>query len=174
MEVLRNPLVFLFFAFLALLAWLLARHLQFRTGLPRGQVVYADPGLWGKPEKPLFDAALGLTGKPDYLVRVGDVLVPVEVKSSWAPAAPYDSHVLQLAAYCLLVESTTGVAPPYGLVRYRNRTFSVEFNSALRERALEIIHLIQTQKEHGIADRSHNEPNRCARCGFRSTCDQHL
>ena len=107
MELLRNPFVLLVFAVLAFLAWLLARHLQRASGLPRGRVVYADPGLWGKPEKPLFDAALGLTGKPDYLIRSGKSLIPVEVKSGWAPTAPYDSHVLQLAAYCLLVESTT-------------------------------------------------------------------
>ncbi|MRR31610.1 hypothetical protein EG834_15065, partial [bacterium] len=66
MQFLRDPLILLFFAVLAVLAWLLARHLQRASGLPRGRVVYADPGLWGRPEKPLFDSALGLTGKPDY------------------------------------------------------------------------------------------------------------
>ncbi len=174
MQFLRDPLILIFFAVLAFLAWLLARHLQRASGLPRGRVVYADPGLWGRVEKPLFDSALGLTGKPDYLVSIGQTLIPVEVKSGWAPSAPYDSHVLQVAAYCLLVESSKGITPPYGLIRYRNRTFSVEFNETLRERVLDMITLIQTQKERGQPERSHNEPNRCARCGFRTSCDQRL
>ena len=174
MRFLQNPVILFAFGVLALLIWLLARRLQRASGLPRGRVVYADPGLWGKTEKPLYDAELGLTGKPDYLIRSGEMLIPVEVKSAWAPPAPYDSHVLQLAAYCLLVESVTGIAPSHGLIRYRNRTFSVEFNPNLRARVLEIIALIQTQKEREQPDRSHDESNRCERCGFRAACDQRL
>ena len=99
MRFLQNPVILFAFGVLALLIWLLARRLQRASGLPRGRVVYADPGLWGKTEKPLYDAELGLTGKPDYLIRSGEMLIPVEVKSAWGPPAPYDSHVLQLVAY---------------------------------------------------------------------------
>jgi CRISPR-associated exonuclease Cas4 len=83
---------------------ILARRARAQTGLPAGRVVYNDAGPVLVPEKPFYDATLGLTGKPDYLVDTGGgVLVPVEVKSGWAPPEPREGHVLQALAYCALV-----------------------------------------------------------------------
>jgi CRISPR-associated exonuclease Cas4 len=73
------------------------------AGLPGGRIIYTDTRGWGKVEKPLFYPALELTGKPDYLVEKNGQIIPVEVKSGRAPEAPYDSHIYQLAAYCILV-----------------------------------------------------------------------
>jgi len=71
-----------------------------RSGLPSLKIVYADTGLWQRVEKPLYDASTNLTGKPDYIVDLRGTWVPVEVKSGWAPGAPWQEHILQLAAYC--------------------------------------------------------------------------
>ncbi|HDH09491.1 MAG TPA: CRISPR-associated protein Cas4, partial [Chloroflexi bacterium] len=81
-----------------------ARAGRRRTGLPSGRVIYADTGAWGRCERPLFSRRYLLTGKPDYLVEEKGRLIPVEVKPTVSPSTPYRSHVLQLAAYCLLVE----------------------------------------------------------------------
>ena len=143
-------------------------------GLPPGRLVYADPGLWGKPEKPFYDSGLGLTGKPDYVVNQKGRLLPVEVKSAWAPSVPYDSHILQLGAYCLLIERVTGKRPPYGILKYRNRTFAIDYTSSLENSVMEIIEKIQKQKNRSQASRSHDEARRCAHCGYRKTCDQRL
>ena len=153
---------------------LLAMRQRRRSGLPEGRVVYADPGLWGKPERPFYSAALGLTGKPDYILTQHGVTYPVEVKSGWAPPAPYDSHIYQLAAYCLLIEDTTNQPPPYGLLKYRNRTFAIDYTPAMEHAVLEVVDEIRRQKTRGEALRSHQEPRRCARCGYRHTCDQRL
>lgn len=144
------------------------------TGVPEGKIVYADPGLWGKAEKPLYDGTLGLTGKPDYLVKKNGLTIPVEVKSMWAPPSPYDSHRLQLGAYCLLVDRSMGKRPPYGLLRYRNRTFKIPFTSSFEEEVVEILDEIRDHKDMVDVCRSHNHPNRCARCGYRDRCDQRL
>ena len=69
-------------------------------------MISSDTSEWGKVEKPLYDPLSGLTGKPDYLVEENGFYIPVEVKSSRAPGLPYDSHIYQVAAYCLLVERT--------------------------------------------------------------------
>ena len=53
-------------------------------------------------------------GRPDHLVRLGHALIPVEQKPSARRLQP--SHVLQVAAQCLLVEEAYGVRPPYGVV----------------------------------------------------------
>lgn len=145
-----------------------------QMGLPEGRLVYADPGLWGKPEKPFYDAGLGLTGKPDYVVQQKGILLPVEVKSAWAPPTPYDSHILQLGAYCLLIEKSSGKRPPYGILKYRNRTFAIDFTPTLRAEVLAVIQDIRKQKNRAETPRSHDEPRRCARCGFRDTCTQRL
>jgi len=159
---------------LALALLHISRAIKRASGIPEGKIVYADPGLWGKPEKPFYDSALGLTGKPDYLIRQAGVIVPVEVKSMWAPRDPYDSHVMQLGAYCLLAERHFGQRPVYGLLSYRNRTFKISYTQTLTEKVLETIHTIRGFKELEEVCRSHDQPNRCARCGFRERCDQRL
>ena len=159
---------------LAMALLLISRFIKSASGMPEGRIVYADPGLWGKPEKPFYDSALGLTGKPDYLIKQGGMIVPVEVKSMWAPREPYDSHVLQLGAYCLLAERHFGQRPDHGLLRYRNRTFKIPYSPALEDEVLETIQAIRSQKEVDDICRSHDQPNRCARCGFRERCDQRL
>jgi len=160
--------------FIALILFGISHLLTKRTGIPDGRIIYSDPGVWKKNLKPLYDAGIGLTGRPDYLIKKGDQIIPAEVKSSWAPRSPYDSHILQLAAYCVLVESTYGQRPPYGLLRYKNRTFKIKFTSDLEERVLEKIDVIRKQKNKEDAPRSHNQLNRCARCGYRNICNQRL
>ncbi len=159
---------------LALALLIISRLMKRAGGMPEGRIVYADPGLWGKPEKPFYDSALGLTGKPDYLVKQRGAIIPVEVKSMWAPREPYDSHVLQLGAYCLLAERHFGLRPDHGLLRYRNRTFKIPFSTALEDEVLDAIHAIRSYKELDNICRSHDQPNRCARCGYRERCDQKL
>jgi CRISPR-associated exonuclease Cas4 len=92
----------------------------------------------------------------------------------WAPRDPYDSHVLQLGAYCLLVESHFGQRPDYGLLRYRNRTFKIPYTELLEMEVLSVIQNIRGKKELEEVDRSHQQPNRCARCGYRDRCDQKI
>ncbi|MCJ7623003.1 MAG: CRISPR-associated protein Cas4 [Anaerolineaceae bacterium] len=163
--------------FLAILAvfllWQADRKKQ-ETGLPLGRVVYTDTRKWGKTEAPLYNAVLNLTGKPDYLVVEGEALIPVEVKSGWAPSTPYEGHIHQLAAYCLLVERTTGNRPSHGILRYRNRTFAVDYTTVLESRLLDLLAEMRRAERSGEIKRSHESPARCIRCGYRSHCDQHL
>jgi CRISPR-associated exonuclease Cas4 len=127
-------LAFVLLSIAAVMFWLSARQRRL-AGLPGGRVIYVDTSQWAKVEKPLYDRALNLTGKPDYLVQSGDVYLPVEIKSSQVHQHPYDSHIYQLAAYCLLVERTYGYRPTYGILHYTNQTFAVDFTPQL-ERAL--------------------------------------
>jgi CRISPR-associated exonuclease Cas4 len=158
----------------AVLLFFISLVINRRTGVPEGRIVYADPGLWGKTEKPMYDSELGLTGKPDYLVKKNNQVIPVEVKSMWAPQTPYDSHRLQLGAYCILVDRSMNVRPPYGLLRYRNRTFRINFTDDFETEVIDILEDIRSHKDMEEVCRSHDHPNRCARCGYRNRCDQRL
>jgi CRISPR-associated exonuclease Cas4 len=160
--------------FAALIVFWLANRQRRSTGLPSGRVIYSDTNRWDKVEKPLYDPISGLTGKPDYLVEENELLIPIEVKSSRAPTVPHDSHVYQLAAYCLLVERTYHKRPPYGILRYRDRTFSIDYTAALEQELENLLDAIRLQTRRGEANRSHQEPARCSRCGYRDYCDQRL
>ncbi|HMD89276.1 MAG TPA: Dna2/Cas4 domain-containing protein [Anaerolineaceae bacterium] len=164
----------LFLILLALLLLLLSKRQQREAGLPAGRVIYSDTRAWGKIEKPFYDAMLGLTGKPDYLVEQDGVSIPIEVKSGWAPPEPYAGHIYQVAAYCLLVKQASGKRPPYGLLHYRNRTFAIDFTPELESSLMELLLEMRQHDKQGEADRSHEEPLRCERCGYRSNCDQRL
>ena len=158
----------------AILAFWWASRQQKESGLPFGRVIYSDTSGWGKVEKPLYDETLKLAGKPDYLVQDGEFIVPVEVKSGWAPASPYPGHLYQLAAYCKLVEKTYGRTPPYGILKYRNRTFAIDFTTELQSGLIDLLAEIRKDEKRTQVDRSHEDPARCKNCGYRDICDQKL
>jgi CRISPR-associated exonuclease Cas4 len=145
-----------------------------QAGLPGGRVIYTDTRAWGKLEQPLTDHQLGLTGKPDYLVEKDGMIVPVEVKTGRTPSAPYDSHIFQVAAYCLLVERTYGKRPPYGIIHYPNRDFAVDYTAELESSLLDQLADIKRDEVRSNVPRSHEDPARCRGCGFKKVCDQSL
>jgi CRISPR-associated exonuclease Cas4 len=155
------------------LLWIAARQRK-SSGLPQGRVIYTDTRAWNRLEKPLYDPLTALTGKPDYLVEQNDRIIPVEIKSGWAPAEPHPSHIFQLAAYCLLVEKAMGKRPEYGIIQYRNRAFSIDFTQTLEEELLNLLDEMRRDEKQACFDRSHDEYQRCASCGFNQICDQHV
>lgn len=146
-----------------------------KSGMPRGEVFYEDAS--GRAQEQLFSKRLLMAGKPDYLMkdRNGE-LIPVEVKSSNAPRAgrPYESHLMQLAAYFLLLEDVLQRPPPYGLIRYRNRTLRVANTDELRARLMDVIAQMRRLMSRGGAQRSHNRAQRCSRCSVAHACDERL
>ena len=144
-----------------------------RAGLPRGRIVYIDSRqLTHKPET-LYDSKTGLAGRPDYLIRGWRSSIPVELKSSAAPAQPHEGHILQLAAYCHLVETTSGRRPSHGVIRYRDKSFRVNYTYTLRQSLHRNLDGLRNM-EYAVPDRSHKLAGRCRACGFRAHCDQIL
>ena len=84
--------------------WLLwrARAQRRQAGLPAGRLVYVDTGAWNRCERPMFSNQYRLTGRPDYLVTGREGVIPVEVKSGAAPAAPGVDQSKPLLACCQL------------------------------------------------------------------------
>jgi CRISPR-associated exonuclease Cas4 len=154
------------------LLWL-ARRRQVATGLPPGRVISIDTEHLGRFKSSLYDPTLNLAGRPDYLVERAGRLVPVEVKSTRAPLGPHPSHILQLAAYCALVHATYGKRPAYGIVKYDDRAFSVDYSLSLENELLDLLAEMR-RAEIREPDRSHESANRCQACGFHQICDQML
>jgi CRISPR-associated exonuclease Cas4 len=167
-------LVAILLAVMAVVLFILAGRIRKNTGIPSGKVIYVDTSQFGRVEKPLFDPLLRLTGKPDYLIRQGNQAIPIEVKSRRSPKAPHDSHIFQLAAYCILVERSFGSRPPYGILHYVDKSFAIDFTPELEQSVRATIHEMQTRANDEQVDRSHQDQRRCQHCGYRSACDQSL
>jgi CRISPR-associated exonuclease Cas4 len=154
------------------LIWLSQRRLA-SLGLPQGRVIALDTLDLRPPERPLYDPVYHLTGRPDYLVERDGVVIPVELKSGRAPTRPWPGQVLQLAAYCRLVHAATGGKPPYGVLKYADRAFAVDYDDSLQASLRNI--MAEMRRSEGVEmDRSHDSPARCRGCGYRDRCDQRL
>ncbi|HKO23567.1 MAG TPA: Dna2/Cas4 domain-containing protein [Chloroflexota bacterium] len=109
-----------------------------RFGSLAGSRIYQDSPT--RPGELLFASSLPLCGKPDYLIKTPEGIVPVEYKSGrMAPAVPYQSHVFQLMAYCLLVEEQYGSRPAHGILKYQDREFTIAYTDAQEEELRRIV-----------------------------------
>lgn len=115
----------------------------------------------------------GLVGRPDELRRAPDGrVVPVEVKSSRGPAPgrpPYFSHVLQLYAYCQIVEDRYGAAPPYGMLIYSDGIpRKVAWDARARQ---ELAEWVARFREPYGGEALPTVP-KCRSCSYLPVCDQ--
>lgn len=174
------------------LVWLLTAVLLFRLALryhflvkvrrasvglrdEASQVVYVGEGKTVDDDPALFSHRLGLVGAPDSIVEREGHNIPLELKTGRVPKGPLFSHILQLAAYCALVEEKYGKAPPYGLLKYGPAVeYEIEYNDdqrrLLEDKLAEMRRAMKTRDVH----RNHNRPGKCASCSRREGCPERL
>jgi CRISPR-associated exonuclease Cas4 len=167
------PIVILILFVMGLFILRIASRQYALVGLPHGKVIYLDTTKLDPAPNALYDPVTGLSGKPDYLIREHEGIIPVELKSGRAPLQPYPGHAYQLAAYCHLVDAIYGRRPQYGIVKYADKSFAIDFNEEMENKLLDILAEIR-RCEQRIPDRSHDSPRRCRACGHREICDQGL
>lgn len=133
-----------------------------------GELVAVDPGR----AVTLRSARYHLVGRPDALRRRPDgTLVPVELKHRAAPRrGPFASHVVQLGAYCLLVEEATGRAPPFGILRYDDREVELPWDARLRAHVVTTVNAVLGPYD----GRAEPSPAKCAGCPWSPSCDASL
>lgn len=174
-------LMLIFALLLLLVGWRLLKSSSVNareSGLPlrQARVVYSDTGAWEKLPQVLKSETYGLIGKPDYILRLRSCIVPVEVKPTRRASQPYTSDIMQLAAYCLLIEDTTGLTPPYGLLRYAEQTFQIEWDGKLRTELLQILNEMRdlqawpAVRNAPMPPPQHDMTVRCRNCGFHYIC----
>lgn len=158
---------------LGLILWLISRSQQKSSGLPKGELIYSDNKVLQSLPKALYDPELELIGRPDYVMRDdAGFLIPVELKSASAPEQAYASHVVQLMAYCRLVDVHFGQRPPYGIIQYKDRAFKIPYNQKNEQKLYDLISQFRDSSQN--SKRSHNSPGRCRGCGYASICDESL
>lgn len=122
----------------------------------------------GRPAE-LRSDRLQIRGRPDALRQARDGrLLPVELKSRARPAnGPARSHMVQVWAYCLLVEETTGQSPPFGVLRYSDQEYRITWDGAARREIL----ALRTEMARPYDGRATPSVARCARCTWVRVCD---
>jgi len=146
-------------------AWALARSVASRWS---GELVSADDGRSAPGN--LVSETYGLIGRPDEIWRRRDgSVVPVELKSRAAPeSGVLPSHRVQIEAYCLLVESTTGHSPPYGVVVYAGGVRrTVAWDSHARVEVVRLLSEVRSEYD----GRATPTPGKCRNCRWRNGCD---
>jgi CRISPR-associated exonuclease Cas4 len=133
-----------------------------------GSLVAVDAGR----ARTLVAERYRMAGRPDALRQRADgTWVPVELKHRPAPQrGPFRSHEVQLAAYCLLVEETTGRPPPFGILRYDDREVVVRWDADSRRRLL----AVRTSAIAPYDGRADPSPAKCTRCVWSPRCDASL
>ena len=142
-------------------------HERAELGLGRGRVVAADDTRQGAPT--LRSERYGLVGRPDHLLRLGNALIPVEQKPSARRLQP--SHVLQVAAQCLLVQEAYGVRPPYGVVALSGGIEErVPFTSTLERQLLATMAEMREFLATGAEPGARWVAPKCRACAYQQVC----
>ena len=172
------------------LVWILTAVLLFRLGIryrartrarraaikaTEGTVAYVGEGKTIDEDPALFSHRLGLVGAPDSVVERDSTFIPVELKTGRAPKGPFFSHVLQVIAYCALVEEKYGKAPPFGIVKYgQTAEFEVEYGEEQKRLLESMLGKMRDALETEDVHRNHDRPGKCANCSRREGCPERL
>ena len=137
--------------------------------LPEGELVYEDMDGQGEA---LVSEQAPLLGKPTYVVKLADGrLTPIEVKNTELnELKPASQHVLQIAAYCLILEDYSELPPLYGIVRYSDREFEVEYTPALRKKVIRLLEEMALCNERQPPPLQKQKVTKCRACIFKPIC----
>lgn len=140
-----------------------------------GAVVYVGEGKTIDEDPALFSHRLGLVGAPDSIVEREGLFIPVELKTGRAPKGPFFSHVLQVIAYCALVEEKYGKAPPFGIVKYGpTAEFEVEYGETQKRLLEDMLGQMRDAMRTKDVHRNHDRVGKCVNCSRREGCPERL
>ena len=141
-------------------------------GVPAGEIEFSD-----KIRAPsYFSEKYMLSGKPDYVIKKGDDYIPVEMKTGRVPRGPFFSHILQVVAYCILIEENFGKPPPHGILDYTDHTqHKIDYDQKGKDLVLSKLDEMREMLD-GLKEpyRNHNRPGKCHNCSRRAHCPKRL
>ena len=121
----------------------------------------------------MFSPRLYLTGKPDYIVKNNKTYLPIEIKSGQYHH-PQFHHILQLAAYCALIEDSYNTFVPQGVLVYPTGQHMIQFTPSLRFQLEKILQEMKANTRHHQVTRNHNTREKCKACSLQQYCPDKL
>ena len=149
---------------LGLVLVLAGRDMRQRRGLGGGKTVSLD-------RVTLSSRRLGLTGRPDRLIKSDGAIIVEEWKSS---RRVWPSHRAQMGVYFLLIEQELRIRPSHGFIVCGDETrHRIENSDELRAWVLDMagqIRALRAVSYQPIEVRPN--PGQCRPCGVREHCGQ--
>ncbi len=149
---------------IGLLFVLTGRQMRQRRGLGGGKTVSLD-------RITLTSARLGLTGRPDRLIKTDGTIIVEEWKSA---RQVWPNHRAQMGVYFLLVEEELRVRPTHGFIVCGDGTrHKIDNTGELRAWVLDIASQIRAARAAVHQPIPVDpRPGQCRSCGMRSHCGQ--
>jgi CRISPR-associated exonuclease Cas4 len=146
--------------------WLIlaGQGMRQRRGLGSGKTISLD-------RVTLTSHRLGLTGRPDRLIKTDGKIIPEEWKSS---RRVWPSHRAQMAVYFLLIEEELRIRPTHGFIVLGDGSrHKVENTEELRFWVLDLAAQIRAaRKAVTIPIPVNPTVGQCRACGQRGNCGQ--
>ena len=161
-----------FFLYVVLISSRTAEKLRLEHGIKSGAIEYVD--ALDNSSKMLSSEKYGLSVRPDYILKKDEGLVPVEVKTGRTPKGPLFSHIMQLAAYCLLIEENYKTTPPYGIIKYPETEHEIEYDEDLKKILISKLENMRVVMKSQEAHRNHKRESKCRYCSRRDVCPEKL
>jgi len=167
------------------LVWIVAANLYFyrslnlSEGMLMRKMEYVSPQediayVGMQQESPLLESRrLGIRGRPDYIIRRDSSYIPVEKKTGRTPKGPLFSHIVQLIAYCMLVQESFGPVP-FGIIEYEEKKYSIDNSDELQDTVMELRDKLLRDREQDEAHRNHERKGKCIYCSRRDVCHERL
>jgi CRISPR-associated exonuclease Cas4 len=146
--------------------WLMlaGRGMRRRRGLSGGKTISLD-------KITLTSHRLGLTGRPDRLIKADGSIIPEEWKSA-RTLRPW--HLAQIGVCFLLIEEELRIRPPHGFIVCGDGTrHRIENTAELRAWVLDLAGQIRAARAVIAQPIAVNpKPGQCRPCGMRDHCGQ--
>jgi CRISPR-associated exonuclease Cas4 len=147
-----------------------ARAKERRWQMPRGKVISVDDGNGITLTCPKLE----LVGRIDVILRDGKWFMPEERKTTILEGkSPLDGDVLQVFAYCYLINANLGPVQK-GILKYQNQRFDLNFSQAATDSLIQVLQRIKSLQNEQNVNRSHQFRARCVGCRAHTICFQSL
>jgi len=127
-----------------------------------------------KDSEEFISEKYGLRGKPDYVIEKDGEFIPVEEKTGRVPKGPLFSHMIQIIAYCMLIEDSMKKKPPYGILKYNGNVYRITYDENLKEVVMQLRENLLHAMKKGEAHRNHSREGKCRNCSRREICPERL
>lgn len=139
-----------------------------KFGIPPGEIKYIDSVRVVKP-KVLYSNKYRLKGKPDMIILQDNQFIPIEHKPTSNKV--FDNHIMQLMAYCLLVEEVYKIRPDYGILVLKDgKKEKIKFTDERREKLIDVLEEMREIISKSKMPYHFIGKNKCRSCGYEKFC----
>ncbi len=144
--------------------------LQKGGGLDKSSELISLRGSDNLPPKEYFSKSLGLSSRPDALLKEDGAIIPVDHKPLSNKVR--DRHVIAMLLHMKLIEEIEGIRPPYGILLMGKKRRSTRIkNTEEKMRWLDAVIDEMRSIADGIPAIPSPSAAKCRNCDVRKECD---